>query len=107
MSQIFLGVAQNLTHCYKYSGITVETDPPLKIHFRGGLPPRPPLKMGPFLGRVRGATPTNDIFRGGWGGDLPPKKCIFRGGSPPHPSLQMIFNFIIESYLIKEIAKHI
>ena len=40
-----LGADQNLIRCYKWSGITVATKPPLKMHFKVRVTPSPALKM--------------------------------------------------------------
>ena len=40
-TSIFLDSDQNLTRCYKWSGVTVATDPLLKISFVGAGHPSP------------------------------------------------------------------
>jgi hypothetical protein len=50
---IFLRAGQNITRCYKWSGVTVATDLPLKMLFVGvGHPSPVPKKWAYFKGRV-------------------------------------------------------
>ena len=46
-ASMFLEAGQNLTRCYKKSGVTVTIDPPWKCILGTG---HPHLKMGPFVG---------------------------------------------------------